>query len=243
MLSARAHRFTLEREWKLLISSLAALVIGVIPANVRSSDFAEQQQLVDNAKLTVDAFTANPELGEAVREDGPEIRAIFIVPQFFRVAFLFGGAGGSGVLLVRDEKNGEWSQPAFYHIGSASFGLQAGADALEIVVVVRTRKGLEGFYRSNFTLGLNTGITIGPKGEAGAVHGIMADTVSYARSKGAFVGMALAGAVVSVSDESNTAYYGRPLRPTDILVKGDVKNDQSVSLRESVARLMEVSTK
>ena len=243
MLSTRAHRFTLEREWKLLISSLTALVIVVNPAVGRSSDFAEQQQLVDKAKLTVDAFIANPELVEAVREDGSEIRAIFIVPKFFRVAFVLGGAGGSGVLLVRNEKNGEWSEPAFYHLGSASFGLQVGADALEIVVVVRTRKGLEGFYRSNFKLGLNTGITIGTEGGAGAVHGIVADTVSYARSKGAFVGMALAGAVVSVSDESNKAYYGRPLRPTDILVKGEVKNDQSVSLRESVARLMELRTK
>ena len=152
---------------------------------------------------------------------------------------MLGGAGGRGVLLVRGEKSGEWSQPAFYSIGSASFGLQLGADVSRLVILVRTMKGLEEFYRSGFKLGLNTGMTVGWRGAAVAVHGITADTVSYAQSKGAFGSIvSLAGAMVTVLDESNAAYYGQPVRPTEILIKGEVRNDKSLPLREAVAYLM-----
>jgi lipid-binding SYLF domain-containing protein len=215
---------------------LLATFIGIVPPNVRSSDFAEQQQLVDKAKLTAEAFAADPDFKEPVQEF--RARAIFIVPQFLRGAFVFGGAGGSGVLLVRDEKNSTWGQPAFYNIGSASFGLQIGTDISAIVIVVRTTKGLEEFYRSDFKLGANTEMAIGPVGAAAAVHGITADILSYAQSKGAFVGIALAGSTVTVSDDSNAAYYGHAVQATDILVQGDVKNDKSLPLREAVAKLM-----
>ena len=96
----------------------------------------------------------------------------------------------------------------------------------------------EKFYETDFKFGVNIGMAIGATGAATAAHGITADTLSYARSKGVFLGIALAGARVTVSDESNAAYYGRPVGPTDILVKGDVKNEKSVSLRELVAKLM-----
>lgn len=224
---------------KPLASSLLALLIGAIPVNAQSSDFAEQQQLVDKAKLTVEAFSADPDFAEPVRELAPDVKAILIVPQFVRGALVLGGAGGSGVLLVRGENSGEWSQPAFYRIGSASFGLQIGADVSGVVILVRTMRGLEEFYRSDFKLGLNTGMTVGWKGGTVAVHGITADTVSYAQSKGAFGSIvSLAGAMVTVSDESNAAYYGQSVRPTEILLKGEVKNDQSLPLREAVAKLM-----
>jgi SH3 domain-containing YSC84-like protein 1 len=82
------------------------------------SDFAEQQQLVDKAKLTAESFAMDPELKAPLREWGPNAKALFIVLQFMRGAYVFGGAGGSGVLLVRNEKTSAWSQPAFYNIGS-----------------------------------------------------------------------------------------------------------------------------
>ncbi|NJN36782.1 MAG: metal-sensing transcriptional repressor [Nitrospiraceae bacterium] len=103
-----------------------------------------------------------------------------------RGAFVFGGAGGSGVLVVRDEKTKKWSEPAFYTIGSASFGLQVGGDVSELIFVVRTQKGLEQFYRSDVKLGTDTSIALGPAGAGASVKGITADLVAYARKKGVF---------------------------------------------------------
>ena len=221
-----------------LVVLLLPVVATVMPAPAWAADFAAQQQVVDKAKLTLEAFAADPSLKEPLHEWGPQARALFIVPQFIRGAFIFGGAGGSGVLLVRDDKTGKWGQPVFYNIGSASFGLQIGGDVSEIVLVVRTTKGLEEFYRSDFKLGGNAGMAVGPVGSGASVHGITADIVAYARKKGAFAGIALEGAVVTVSDDSNAAYYGRAVRPVDIITKGDVANPKSLALREAATTLM-----
>jgi len=212
------------------------LACSALPA--ASADFAQQQQLVEKARFTLENFTADPGLKDSLRELSKEARAMFIVPQLLRGAFVFGGAGGSGVLLVREEKTGNWSQPVFYTIGSASFGLQIGGDASELVLVVRNQKGLEEFYRSDFKLGANVGIAAGPVGGGASVHGIAADIIAYARKKGAYAGMALDGAWVAVSDESNRAYYGQPVRPVDIVVKGSVSNPKSLDLRAAAAKLM-----
>jgi lipid-binding SYLF domain-containing protein len=160
------------------------------------------------------------------------------VSQFMRGAFVFGGAGGSGVLIVRDEKTKQWSEPAFYTIGSASFGMQIGGDVSELVFVVRSQKGLEEFYRTDFKLGADASLAMGPVGGGAHVKGITADLVAYAKRKGAFAGMAVDGAVIAVSDDSNAAYYGKPVRPTDIIIKHSVSNQKSADLRSAAAKLM-----
>ena len=126
----------------------------------------------------------------------------------------------------------------FYNIGSASFGLQIGADVSEMILIVRTRKGLEEFFTNDFKLGADAGMATGPVGAGMAAQGIAADILSYARKKGAFAGMALDGAFVSVSNDSNQAYYGKAVRPSDIIVKKDVGNPKSLQLRAAADKLM-----
>lgn len=221
---------------------MAAVLFGTVvavSAPALAADFAEQQQLVDKAKMTVEAFISDPSVGPVIREMKGETRALFIVPQFLRGAFVFGGAGGSGVLIVRDEKTKKWSEPAFYTIGSASFGLQIGGDVSEMIFVVRNQKGLEEFYRTDFKLGADVSMAVGPVGEGASVKGMTADLVAYAKKKGAFVGMAVDGSIIAVSDDSNAAYYGKPVRPTDIIVKQSVSNPKSGELRNAAAKLMQ----
>ena len=221
--------------WMAVIGMIAAVFTATMsPAHLQAS--TEQQQLVDKARLTVAAFAMDPQQ-EDVRQWVSSGKGVFIVPQLLRGAFVFGGAGGGGILLIRDEKSGEWSQPAFYNIGAVSFGLQAGADTSELVVIVRTQKGLEEFYRSDFKLGADVGVSVGPLGSSAATGGIAADLVSFGRSKGAFMGMALDGAMIAVSDDSNSTYYGKAVRPTDILVKKSVINPASAQLRDAISVL------
>jgi SH3 domain-containing YSC84-like protein 1 len=221
------------------VLSIAIVVAIAIfaPMPAMTAEFIEQQQLVDKARLTIEAFGSNPDVRAALRGDIKDPKGIFIVPQLLRGAFVFGGRGGSGVLLVRDEK-GSWSQPAFYSIGSVSFGLQAGADAAQMVFLIRTKRGLEQFYKNDFKLGIDAGMSAGPIGAGQGVEGVRADLLSYASSKGLFAGVALDGALVAVSNDSNAAYYGKEVRPTDILVKQSVENAKSDDLRAAVAKVM-----
>lgn len=217
---------------------LLALWMVAMPWSAGAEDMTEQKQLVEKARLTLEAFAADPSMGGALRQLRSETKALFIVPQFIRGAFVFGGAGGSGVLLVRDEKTGTWSEPAFYTMGSASFGLQIGGDVSEMILVVRTKKGVEEFYRSDFKLGADVSMAVGPTGEGMTVRDITADLLSYARKKGVFAGLSVEGAILSVSDASNHAYYGKEVRPTDIIVKRNVSNPDSADLRKAATQLM-----
>jgi lipid-binding SYLF domain-containing protein len=203
-----------------------------------SADAPAQQQLVDKAQLTLEAFASDGQLKDTFKQLSKEARALFIIPQFLRGAFILGGAGGSGVLIARDEKSGKWGDPVFYNIGSASFGAQIGADVSEMVLVVRTRKGLEEFFTNDFKLGANAGMATGPVGAGMSAQGLAADIISYARQKGAFAGMAVDGAFVSVSNDSNQAYYGKPVRPSDILAKKEIGNPKSLQLRAAADKLM-----
>ena len=82
-------------------------------------------------------------------------------------------------------------------------------------------------------------MSLGPVGEGASLHGMKADLVSYARSKGAFAGIVLDEAVIVASDEANGGYYQQPVKPIDILLmKGSVSNPDSQSLREAAARLL-----
>jgi len=223
----------------LMAAVLFGALVAVSATPALAADAVEQQQLVDKAKLTVEAFISDPSVGPATRELKDEAKALFIVPQFLRGAFVFGGAGGSGVLFVRDEKTKQWSEPAFYTIGSASFGLQVGGDVSELVFVVRNQKGLEEFYRTDFKLGVDVSMAVGPVGGGGSAKGITADLVTYARKRGVFAGVAVDGSVIAVSDDSNAAYYGKAVRPTDIIVKQTVSNPKSSDLRNAAAKLMQ----
>ncbi len=98
---------------------------------------------------------------------------------------------------------------------------------------------MEEFYRSDFKLGADVSMAVGPVGEGASAKGITADIVAYARKKGAFVGMAVDGSVIAVSDDSNAAYYGKPVRPTDIIVKQSVSNPKSADLRNAAAKFMQ----
>lgn len=219
------------------IAVVVCVMIFGLMTPAMSGTATEQEQLIDKAKMTTEAFAADPALKGALRE-WRDAKALFIVPQLLRGAFVFGGSGGSGVLLVRDEKTGEWSQPAFYNIGAVSFGIQAGGDASELIFVVRTQRGLENFYTNDFKLGADTGVTVGPVGGSTSFGGVTADILSYGKTKGAFAGMALDGAMVAVSNESNERYYGRGVRPVDILVKRAVSNPKSTDLQAAALDLM-----
>jgi lipid-binding SYLF domain-containing protein len=169
-----------------------------------------------------------------IRENLTRSKGIIIIPSLLKGGFILGGSGGSGVLVARDEKSGEWSQPGFYTIGSVSFGLQIGGEAAEVIMVVRSQRGLEKLLATSVKLGGDTSIAAGPVG-GGAKTNVTADIVSFSRSKGAYAGLSLEGAVVKTRDKWTEAYYGKPVRPVDIFVKHSVYNSGSTELRNAIA--------
>ncbi|MGH7480362.1 MAG: lipid-binding SYLF domain-containing protein, partial [Candidatus Methylomirabilales bacterium] len=94
-----------------------------------------------------------------------------------------GISGGSGVLLAHDAKARKWGGPAFYTIGEASFGLQAGGQAAEVVLVALTDRGVTALLSTSAKLGADAGVALGPVGAGAeaATANLSVDLVSYSR--------------------------------------------------------------
>ena len=207
-----------------------AAAFGHMPA--RASDASDASALVEKAQSTINAFTTHKDFPTMQSALG-KAKAVLIFPQILKAGFILGGSGGSGVLLVRDEKSGNWVGPAFYTMGSASLGFQAGASSAEVVMVVHSQKALDSLYSNKLKLGADASVAIGPKG-VGTGASLTADFIAYSTVKGAFVGMAVDGSVLDVRDTLNAAYYGKPVTPTDILVRQNVNNPASAGLQNAL---------
>ncbi len=215
-----------------------ALVVSQVGPAFAANDKQEAAQLVEKARLTLDSFMADHNMG-AFRALLPKAEGVLISPQLLKGAFLVGASGGNAVFLARDKKTGQWSEPAFYTIGGASFGLQIGGQASEVILLAMTDRGAKALLDNSVKLGGDIGVAVGPigMGASAATANLSADILSFSRSKGLYGGVSLDGAVVAVRRALNDAYYGKKgVTPTDILVRHDVTNSQAMSLVEDVGK-------
>jgi lipid-binding SYLF domain-containing protein len=188
--------------------------------------------LVTDADTTLSNFLRDPEM-TWFRDNLPSARGVLIVPTFLRAGFIFGGAGGNGVLLVHDNAR-NWSYPAFYTVATGSVGLQAGADVAEVILMIRSQRGADAMLSNSFKLGADASVAAGPVGAGAQVQ--TSDVLAFSRSKGLYAGINLDGSVISTRDAWNATYYGRQVRPTDILVGRTVSNAQADPLRNRLSR-------
>ena len=211
----------------------AILIIAAAPGAIAAGE-EDAQGIVDKSRVTLSGFMRDKDY-EWLRNNIKNAKGVVIYPQVLKAGFILGGSGGTGVLLARDSKTGEWSNPAFYTLGSVSFGLQIGGEAAEVVLLVMSQKGVDSLLTSKFKLGGDTSIALGPVG-AGAKSDVTADFVSFAKSKGLYAGLNLDGSYVDVREGLNKAYYGKDVTPVDILVKKSVSNKGAVPLKEELKK-------
>jgi lipid-binding SYLF domain-containing protein len=226
----------ISRHMAVFLVMLASLLV-TIPASA-ADEAQNARQLVEKSQLTIESFATDTNMG-AVRDLMRTARGVFIAPQVLKGAFILGASGGSGVFLARQEQSNKWSQPAFYTIGGVSFGLQAGGEASEIVLLVMTERGVSAMLGSTFKLGADASIAVGPvgAGAGGATAALSADIISFSRAQGLYGGISVDGSVVAVRDQWNSAYYGKSVDPNDILVRGAVSNPHSAGLIAAVTKI------
>jgi lipid-binding SYLF domain-containing protein len=218
------------------------LLLGVVllaPLAARAE--TEQQVVVDRASRTIADLTRDKAFGNA-RQLLHQARAILIIPRLFKGGFIVGGEGGTGVLLVRGREN-SWSDPAFYAIGSASFGLQAGLAQSEAVLLVMTQRGLDALLRDQFKFGAQAGIAVANLGSGveGAVSSGGPDIVVWSSSSGVYAGIALDGSIIRAQPEDNRAYYGRPLTTRGVLFGPAALEPHATVLRRELASIQQFS--
>jgi lipid-binding SYLF domain-containing protein len=217
---------------RLIVILTITTIIATLVTPINAEEPVKQQLLVDKARITFKSFMIDKDMAW-FRDHMHKAKGFLIIPDLLQGAWFVGGSGGRGVLVVKDKTTGDWSQPAFYTIGSLSFGIQFGGEKSEIIMMVFTQKGLDRLYSSSFKFGGDATIAVGPVG-GGAKADVMTDFVSFVRSKGAFAGISMEGAIVKVNQDWNQAYYGKRVSPLGIVEKNLVSNPGSAELRNTI---------
>ncbi len=226
------------RRWAAVSTILSTLLIAT-PLLVSSPALAgpDEQATVDHALGTLQDLRRDKEFGTA-KQLMRTARAVLIAPRIFKGAFFFGGEGGSAVLMVRGAHG--WSDPAFYTIGSASFGLQIGAKESELILFIQSEHALEALMRNKFKIGGDAGIavaTLGSDVQGATTTNLGADIIAWASSSGAFAGISLDGTVIAPSHDADASYYGRAVTSDQIVRHHSVSNPAAGGLRRALSAL------
>jgi lipid-binding SYLF domain-containing protein len=217
------------------ICNIAVALVAVAAASlfpVSASAQSEQQKLVNAADVTLSNFMRDPEMTWLQQNIG-RARAVLIAPEIVKAGFIFGGSGGRAVLVARE--GGKWRGPAFYTMATGTVGFQAGVSVSEGITLVMSEKALNSMMAANFKMGGDASVAAGPVG-AGAKSDVAADMIAFTRSKGIYGGLNLDGTLVNLSDDWNKAYFGKPVLPPDILIRGTVTNKGASKLLANVAK-------
>jgi lipid-binding SYLF domain-containing protein len=186
------------------------VLLGLGTGPTRAEVDAEQQATVNKALESVKRFATDPDM-QWFRNNVGKAKGVLIVPVSVKAGFIIGGSGDVGVFLARGEAS-DWSYPAFYQPASVTFGLQAGGDVSEIMMLVMSEKGRNALLTTEFKLGGEVSVAAGPVG-AGA-EAQTADVLAFSRTEGAFFrSLNVEGSVVNPKNDWNSLYYGEPVTP------------------------------
>ena len=147
---------------------------------------------------------------------------VAVIPGMKRGGFIFGANYGRGLMSCRLENgDGEWSAPSMFRLEGGSFGLQIGAQAVDLVLVVMNLRGLESLLDSKFTLGGDASVAAGPVGRTAAAETdawMSAKILAYSRARGLFGGLTIKGGTVRPDKDANLELYRQPMSARTLLM-------------------------
>lgn len=214
-------------------AAFAAPFLAPLPARAD----AKRQSLVDSCLATARKVLGGPDFPDAAKLM-TTARGVLIIPELVQGGFIFGAAGGRGVLMSRNSPN-NWSYPAFYIMGSGSVGLQVGGKVSEIVFIIRTEKGLQAIIDHKFKVGAEAGVTmvavgIGLEGATTGAGG--ADIVAFANSQGLFAGASIEGSYLDADNDWNALYYGGGANAKGVILDRRYTNPGAEPLRQYLSK-------
>ncbi|GAB3246444.1 hypothetical protein GCM10027347_01310 [Larkinella harenae] len=222
----------------LLALLLAVFSLSVLP--VRAQQAPAELKEVEKIKSAISVLSDFGQMKENIPARLLEMsQGIVIVPKLINAGFVVGGKRGKGIALIRN-KQGEWSDPVFVTLTGGSFGLQAGVQAVDLVLVFKNSKMLTEIDKNSFTLGGDLSVAAGPVGRSSSAstdYKLEAEVYSYSRSKGFFAGITLNGAALSVDDKANTVFYEDYTSPNTIFTVSNSASSEVQELKHTLKNL------
>src|SRR5437660_3793 len=198
-----------------------ALAAALTLAFARSADAAitptEAARLADAARIVQEMR------GEIPQQYWDRARCVAVMPEVKKAAFMFGGEYGKGVMSCRSGDG--WSAPVFLQLAKGSWGFQAGAEQVDLVLLVMNDSGVQKLLQNKVTLGADASVAAGPIGRQGSVGtdaALTAEILAYSRAKGLFAGINISGGVLRPDEDANRDVYGSGASPRTILASREI---------------------
>ena len=198
-----------------MVRSVVAVcvVCGVATLGAQNAPNKEQSRL-ENCGVVMEEVLGVPE--NIPQELLEKAECVIVIPSMVKVAVGIGGSSGRGAMVCRTGKSfdGAWGAPAMYAIEGGSFGLQLGAEATDLVLLVMNSSGVNALLNTKVKLGGNASAAAGPKGrtvEASTDASMRSEILSYSRSRGLFAGVSLSGSSLRPDNDASAEVYGRTI--------------------------------
>ncbi|MFK5881453.1 MAG: lipid-binding SYLF domain-containing protein [Sulfurospirillum sp.] len=204
--------------------SIVVLLTSLFLASVLNAGYNQERRVLTSAKILKDAMML-PKTG-ITKKILHNAKAIAVFPNIMKAAFFIGGRVGKGVMSIKNEE-GKWSEPIFVSIKGVSIGMQFGFKATDLIVIFKTDRSLDDLASGKITIGIDAGVVAVAKGVQSGVktdEKLAANSVTYGKSSGAFVGISISGASLDVNDNDDFDYYDKLIYVNDILVHDKVKD-------------------
>jgi lipid-binding SYLF domain-containing protein len=214
-----------------LVCVLALAVLAF--ANPASADKARDAQKLVDASYYAFLDLTEGNASETMNSLLKDARAVMVFPNVGKGGFIIGAEGGRGILVAKHE-DGTWGYPAFYGMGSLSFGFQAGVQSTRILLIIMNDSALTSILEGKFKLGADASIVVINEGVDGefSTNSARQDMYYYAQTDaGLFAGISIEGSDIYTKDKLNHAYYGGSPTPADIAIRGEVQNADADRLR------------
>lgn len=217
---------------KRLVAVACVILVFGAAAFARGDELQKSADVLNEIMSTPDRGIPHDLLDRAV--------CVGIVPSEIKGAFLVGGTYGRGYLTCRERGNGAWGPPSEFRLGEGSFGFQIGGESTDVVFLVMNESGARKLVQDSVKLGADVSIAAGPVGRtaSGATDAqLHAEILSYSRSRGAFAGVSLSGAVFKQDKAGNRDLYGHALTGREILTgEGVTIPSEAMRLDRDLAR-------
>jgi lipid-binding SYLF domain-containing protein len=186
-----------------------------------STGFAEVSK--DQVKRLNESATILTELRDAPDKGIPadlweKARCVVVIPSLKKAAFVVGGEYGAGVMSCRH--GNDWSAPVFMELAKGSWGLQIGAEQVDLVLIVMNQRGVDKLLQDKVSLGTDASVAAGPVGRAATAATdaqMHAEMLAYSRAQGLFAGIDISGGVLKPDKEANQHAYGPDNSPQDLI--------------------------
>src|SRR6476469_7560989 len=200
-----------------------ALLTPILTTTASAAVSEKLKSRIDESATVLTEIHAAPDK-DVPKELWDRAACVIVIPSLKKAAFVFGGEYGKGLMSCR--KGGGWSAPVFMRLEKGSWGLQIGAQSIDLVLLVNNESGMKKLLGNKVTLGAEASVAAGPVGRdarAATDAQMKAEILSYSRAQGLFAGINLSGGVLRPDSDDNADLYGPNVAPRDVVMGTSVK--------------------